>query len=78
MPLDAVQTQSVLREDIVARRNGKCTKAYRTVTDLKGSGEDLQVVDKVGVPSHARLNSLNLAVRLRAFLLRFSPFVLAP
>ena len=26
------------------------TEAYRTVTDLQNSGEDLQVVDRVGVP----------------------------
>jgi hypothetical protein len=44
------------------------TEAYRTVTDLQHSGGDLQVLDKVGVPNHVRLN---LAVRLRAFLLRF-------
>jgi len=38
------------------------TEAYRTVTDLQNSGGNLQVVDKVGVPSGHLLNSeaLNL------------------
>jgi hypothetical protein len=45
------------------------TEAYRTVTDLQNSGGDSQVVDKVGVPNHAHLN---LAVRLRNLLMRFT------
>jgi integrase len=45
------------------------TEAYRTLTDVQNSGGDLQVVDKVGVPNHIHLN---LSVRLRNFLLRFT------
>jgi hypothetical protein len=48
------------------------TQAYRTLTDVQNSGGDLQVVDKVGVPKIAHLNSLHRAMRLREFLLRFN------